>query len=82
MVEGCIDSANWCKVSSGDVHGWAYGDYLNVKAGDEVLSLYPNRETVGVAVIEAPVEESDTGQDGNRPAKLPTFSLASISLRA
>lgn len=63
MVEGCIDSANWCKVSSGDLQGWAYGDYLNVKAGDEVLSLYPNRETVGVAVIEAPVEESDTGQD-------------------
>ncbi len=43
--------------------GGPTGDYLNVKAGDEVVSLYPHRETVGVAVIEAPTEESDTGQD-------------------
>ncbi len=63
LVEGCIESANWCKVNSGDLQGWAYGDYLNVKAGDQVVSLYPNRETVGVAVIEAPAEESGAGQD-------------------
>lgn len=62
-VEGCIDSANWCKVASGDLQGWAYGDYLNVKAGDEVVSLYPNRETVGVAIIEAPADDGSTGQD-------------------
>ena len=62
-VEGCIDSANWCKVASGDLQGWAYGDYLNVKAGDEVVSLYPNRETVGVAIIAAPADDTDTGQD-------------------
>ena len=47
-VLGCIDSANWCQVSGDGLEGWAYGDYLNVKAGDEVVSLYPNRETVGV----------------------------------
>lgn len=63
VVEGCIESANWCKVNSGDLQGWAYGDYLNVKAGDQVVSLYPNRETVGVAVIEAPTGESGAGQD-------------------
>lgn len=62
-VLGCIDSANWCQVSGDGLEGWAYGDYLNVKAGDEVVSLYPNRETVGVTIIEAPVEDPTTGQD-------------------
>lgn len=62
-VIGCIDSANWCQVSSGTLEGWAYGDYLNVRAGDEVVSLYPNRETVGVTIIQAPVEDPTTGQD-------------------
>ncbi|WP_052715311.1 DUF1236 domain-containing protein [Paracoccus sp. 228] len=62
-VLGCIDSANWCQVSDDGLEGWAYGDYLNVKAGDEVVSLYPNRETVGVTIIEAPVEDPTTGQD-------------------
>ena len=62
-VLGCIDSANWCQVASGATEGWAYGDYLNVTAGDEVVSLYPNRQTVGVTIIEAPAEDSTTGQD-------------------
>lgn len=62
-VLGCIDSANWCQVTSGAMEGWAYGDYLNVTAGEEVVSLYPNRETVGVAIIEAPAEDPTTEQD-------------------
>ncbi|WP_228461859.1 DUF1236 domain-containing protein [Paracoccus liaowanqingii] len=62
-VRGCIDSANWCEVASGSVEGWSYGDYLNVTAGEEVVSLYPNRETVGVAIIEAPAEDPTTEQD-------------------
>lgn len=62
-VKGCIDSANWCEVSSGSLEGWSYGDYLNVTAGDEVVSLYPNRQSVGVAIIEAPAEDPDAGQD-------------------
>ncbi|WP_410217726.1 DUF1236 domain-containing protein [Paracoccus sp. (in: a-proteobacteria)] len=57
-VRGCIDSANWCEVSGDGIEGWSYGDYLNVTAGDEVVSLYPNRQTVGVTIIEAPVEET------------------------
>lgn len=62
-VRGCIDSANWCEVSSGDLQGWSYGDYLNVTAGDEVVSLYPNRQTVGVTIIEAPAEAENAGQN-------------------
>ena len=62
-VVGCIDSANWCEVTSDAANGWAYGDYLNVKAGDEVVSLYPNRQEVGVTVIEAPADDTNAGQD-------------------
>lgn len=53
-VVGCIEAANWCEVSHDGLSGWSYGDYLNVAAGDEVLALTPNRETIGVTVIEAP----------------------------
>lgn len=62
-VVGCIESANWCEVSSDSISGWAYGDYLNVSAGDEIVALYPNREAVGVTIIEAPAVDETAGQD-------------------
>lgn len=55
-VNGCIESANWCEVSYKDLKGWAYGDYLTTAVGEKVEPLYPNRQTVGVTVIEAPAE--------------------------
>ena len=27
-VEGCLDTASWCKVSFDGIEGWASGDYL------------------------------------------------------
>ncbi|MDO5622868.1 MAG: DUF1236 domain-containing protein [Paracoccus sp. (in: a-proteobacteria)] len=51
-VRGCITEANWCEVTYGEATGWAYGDYLTIGEGDEVQALYPNRETIGVSVIE------------------------------
>lgn len=64
-VNGCIESANWCEVVAGDLSGWAYGDYLTVKAGDTVEALYPNRQEIGVTVIEAPADSDapSTGQN-------------------
>ena len=59
-VQGCIDSANWCEVTYGELSGWAYGDYLAAKIGEEFQPLYPNRTEVGVAVIEAPAEPEAT----------------------
>ena len=53
-VTGCIESANWCEVTYKDQKGWAYGDYLTTKVGEKAEPLYPNRQTVGVTVIEAP----------------------------
>lgn len=57
-VTGCIESANWREVTHGEATGWAYGDYLAAKVGEEFQPLYPNRQAVGVAVIEAPVVEA------------------------
>lgn len=53
-VTGCIESANWCEVTYKDQKGWAYGDYLTTKVGEKIEPLYPNRQTVGVTVIETP----------------------------
>lgn len=55
-VTGCIESANWCEITYGDKTGWAYGDYLTAKVGEEIQPLYPNRQTIGVTVIEPPPE--------------------------
>lgn len=62
-VNGCIDSANWCEVSANGQTGWAYGDYLTAKVGEEIQPLYPNRQTIGVTVIETPAEDANAGQN-------------------
>lgn len=68
-VNGCIESANWCEVVHGDAKGWAYGDYLAAKVGEEFQPLYPNRQAVGVTVIEAPavVAETEAKSDADGP---------------
>lgn len=53
-VTGCIETANWCQVTYKDQTGWAYGDYLTTKVGDTIEPLYPNRQAVGVTVVETP----------------------------
>lgn len=56
-VTGCIEQANWCQVTYKDQQGWAYGDYLTAKVGDKIEPLYPNRQTVGVTVVQAPAPD-------------------------
>ena len=53
-VTGCLEAANWCQVTYKDQQGWAYGDYLTAQVGNEPQPLYPNRQEVGVTVIETP----------------------------
>lgn len=62
-VTGCIESANWCEVSYDGQTGWAYGDYLTAKLGDQVQPLYPNRQEIGVTVIEQPQGDGTAAQD-------------------
>lgn len=59
-VTGCIESANWCEVTYKDQKGWAYGDYLTTKVGEKPEPLYPNRQAVGVTVVEAPAADAPT----------------------
>lgn len=63
-VAGCIEEANWCEVTYGDQHGWAYGDYLAAKVGEEFKPIYPNRQEIGVTVIKTPkIDEAEQGQN-------------------
>lgn len=59
-VAGCIESANWCEVTFKDMKGWAYGDYLAAKMGDEFQPIYPNREAMKIAVVEYTAPEGVT----------------------
>ncbi|MRX49657.1 DUF1236 domain-containing protein [Paracoccus sp. S-4012] len=63
-VAGCLEAANWCEVTHGDASGWAYGDYLASKVGEEFQPIYPNRQTLHVPVVvhEEAVEPSGTRQ--------------------
>jgi hypothetical protein len=51
-VEGCADTANWCRVSYDGVSGWAFGDYLVTQINDQPANLYQNREAAQVHHIE------------------------------
>lgn len=62
-VNGCIETANWCEIAHAGHSGWAYGDYLTTRLGDEMQPLYPVRQQIGVTVIETPAAPADAGQD-------------------
>lgn len=47
-VDGCLDEANWCRVSFGEVQGWASGDYLTAMVE---APIYVNRERLAVKTI-------------------------------
>ena len=57
-VLGCLESANWCEVSGMDLSGWSYGEYLLASPADsaDVVAVYPNREVLGVSVVQAPAD--------------------------
>lgn len=50
-VEGCLDAANWCKVSFDGLEGWASGDYLTAMVANTPVVVYANRDKVSVGSI-------------------------------
>lgn len=50
-VEGCLDAANWCKVSFDGTEGWASGDYLTAMLDNTPVVVYTNREKVKVGTV-------------------------------
>jgi uncharacterized protein YraI len=38
-VEGCVEDASWCKVTYGEIDGWAAGNYLVTTVDNAPLSL-------------------------------------------
>jgi uncharacterized protein YraI len=51
MVEGCLDSASWCKVTHEGVVGWASGDYLTTMVDEAPVAIYANRDKMPVKTV-------------------------------
>lgn len=51
MVDGCLESANWCQVSFDGTTGWAYGDYLNAMMEDQQVVVIENRDTLQLPAV-------------------------------
>lgn len=47
-VDGCLDASNWCRVTYGEINGWASGDYLTAMVE---APIYVNRERLAVETI-------------------------------
>lgn len=47
-VDGCLEASNWCRVTQGEVNGWASGDYLTAMVESPI---YANRERLAVETI-------------------------------
>ncbi len=52
QVEGCAAEAKWCQVSYDGQEGWAYGDYLVTRIGEEPAVLNEHRQAAKITVIE------------------------------
>ena len=50
-VDGCLDASKWCRVSYGDVSGWAYSDYLIADLSGEPLVLTDRYSEVGLTTV-------------------------------
>ena len=50
-VLGCLDAANWCKVSYNGTEGWASGDYLTAMVDSTPVVVYANRDKVSVGTV-------------------------------
>jgi len=47
-VDGCLAESNWCRVTHGEVNGWASGDYLTAMVE---APIYTNRERLAVGTV-------------------------------
>jgi len=51
MVDGCLETASWCKVTHAGMEGWASGDYLTTMVDAAPVAIYPNRTAVPVKTV-------------------------------
>jgi len=47
-VDGCLDETNWCRVTHGEIDGWASGEYLTAMVE---APIHANRERLQVQSI-------------------------------
>ena len=69
-IDGCLQDVSWCKISSGEMMGWASGQYLYVEEDANAVPLVDmagNAESITVIEQTATVE-STTNSDQNAAA--------------
>lgn len=59
-VEGCLEEANWCKVTYNGQTGWAYGEYLSANAEMATPIEMPNKVTYTRTVTTTNGNDSST----------------------
>ncbi|SIN94369.1 DUF1236 domain-containing protein [Vannielia litorea] len=59
-VEGCLEAANWCKVTYMGQEGWAFGDYLSASAETATPIELPKTVTYTRTVTKTKGDESTT----------------------
>ena len=48
-IEGCLEDVSWCRITNGEMTGWASGSYLFVNAGEQPVALI---DTAGNAEVD------------------------------
>lgn len=71
-VIGCLAETSWCKVAFEGQTGWAAGDYLAAKLGEETVLVYQNRADVQIETVTVSNDE----QEAMNATALGTLGLA------
>jgi len=58
-LEGCIAGSKWCTIAEANGQGWVYSDYVTADFGGNAVVLTRRPADAGIAVVEAPTDDSD-----------------------
>jgi hypothetical protein len=64
MVEGCLETANWCQVNFQGTQGWAHGGYLNATGQNPQVVVIGNPSPVQPGILTFAEVGTSGGIDG------------------
>ena len=82
-IDGCLQDVSWCKISSGEMVGWASGQYLYVAEGSDAVPLVNFSGDAEIVTIEAPAEaEAEVTEGDQDAAALATGTVGALTAYA
>ncbi|SEM69526.1 SH3 domain-containing protein [Loktanella fryxellensis] len=84
-IEGCLEDVSWCQISSGEMTGWASGQYLYVSEGADAVTLIDmagNPEALTIITqtpAEGTVADDTVTQGDQNAAALTTGTLGALT---